>query len=165
MNLFVFNPCPKTSALWLDDIRKNKIILECAQMLSTAIHQLVPNHSLDIYKQSYVNHPCSIWVRASQANFVWTIRYMESLYLQRQRPHKSANLLCLFKNFSRANVFPSSGLTPFANCARRADQGIDYTGVADTHEAYRQYIVERWSNDRSPPTWSHGNQPDWRDND
>lgn len=162
MNIFVFDPCPKTSALWLDDIRKNKIILECAQMLSTAIHELVPNHGLPVYKKSYVNHPCSVWVRASQANFQWTVDYMTALHVQRGREHASAKLLTLFNKFAKARVFPSTELTPFANCARRADQGIDYTNVPDTTEAYRQYIVERWSLDIKPPTWQYGVAPEWR---
>jgi hypothetical protein len=37
MNIFALSECPEQSALWLDDIRKNKMILESAQMLSTAI--------------------------------------------------------------------------------------------------------------------------------
>lgn len=162
MNIFVFDPCPITSAMWLDDVRKNKIILECGQMLSTAIHELVPNNGLPIYKKSYINHPCSIWVRESSGNFAWTVAYMTALHMQRQRPHKTANMLIMFNKLANAAIFPREELTPFANCARRADQGIDYTHIDDVHEAYRQYIVERWSLDIKPPTWQHGVAPEWR---
>jgi len=41
MNIFAFDKCPMQSALWLDDIRKNKMILESAQMLSTAVRLLI----------------------------------------------------------------------------------------------------------------------------
>ena len=34
MNIFALDKCPMQSAQWLDDIRKNKMILESAQMLS-----------------------------------------------------------------------------------------------------------------------------------
>ena len=41
MNIFALDQCPMQSALWLDDIRKNKMILESAQMLSTAVRLLI----------------------------------------------------------------------------------------------------------------------------
>ena len=40
MNIFALSRCPMQSAWWLDDIRKNKMILESAQMLSTAVRLL-----------------------------------------------------------------------------------------------------------------------------
>ena len=37
MNIFATSPSPDTSALWLDDVRKNKMILETAQLLSASV--------------------------------------------------------------------------------------------------------------------------------
>ena len=68
MNIFAFDKCPMRSALWLDDIRKNKMILESAQMLSTAVRALCPDTTLEVYKTAYLNHPCSKWARQSK---VW----------------------------------------------------------------------------------------------
>ena len=54
MNIFAFDKCPMRSALWLDDIRKNKMILESAQMLSTAVRALCPDTTLEVYKTAYL---------------------------------------------------------------------------------------------------------------
>jgi hypothetical protein len=69
MNIFALSECPEQSALWLDDIRKNKMILESAQMLSTAIRWLDPDTTLPVYKLAYMNHPCSKWARAISWQF------------------------------------------------------------------------------------------------
>ncbi len=78
MNIFALSECPEQSALWLDDIRKNKMILESAQMLSTAIRRLDPDTTLPVYKLAYINHPCSKWARATRGNFMWLIKHMSA---------------------------------------------------------------------------------------
>ena len=82
MNIFAFDRCPMQSASWLDDIRKNKMILESAQMLSTAVRMLDPDTNLSVYKLAYINHPCSKWARASRDNFKWLLSHMSWLYNQ-----------------------------------------------------------------------------------
>ena len=93
MNIFAFDKCPMRSALWLDDIRKNKMILESAQMLSTAVRALCPDTTLEVYKTAYLNHPCSKWARQSRANFQWLLHHMSWLYNQKSGDHKSARLI------------------------------------------------------------------------
>ena len=162
MNIFALSECPEQSALWLDDIRKNKMILESAQMLSTAIRWLDPDTTLPVYKLAYINHPCSKWARRSRGNFKWLLSHMFHLFSQRDRPHSSARLLEHLDYYSHNGYFPNEDLTPFANCARNLERGVDYSDVDDVHQAYRMYMNDRWKEKKITLTWRWGEEPDWR---
>ena len=162
MNIFALSRCPMQSAWWLDDIRKNKMILESAQMLSTAVRVLSPDTDLSVYKVAYLNHPCTIWARQSRDNFKWLLSHMSHLFLQKDGLHKSANLLTDFQKYADSGYFPNEELTPFANCARNLERGVDYSEHTDTHEAYRLYMNDRWKERNITLTWRWGKEPEWR---
>jgi hypothetical protein len=184
VNIFALSECPEQSALWLDDIRKNKMILESAQMLSTAIRLISGTHfkvrsnsgktmvshwvlpeddwELAIYKTNHINHPCAIWARQSRANFRWLLDHMRHLYIQKIGPHKSAELIKWFEKYADTGKFPSEDLTPFENCARNEERGVDYSDVCDVHEAYRLYMNDRWKERNITLTWRWGEEPEWR---
>jgi hypothetical protein len=161
MNLFVFDDSPWQSALWLDDIRKNKMILEAAQMLSTAIRFNDPFTGLPVYKSAYVSHPCTKWVRASRANFGWCLRWMDALGKQKGGSHKSLGLLESFRSFYDNGAFRMEDMTPFANCARNLERGVDFSHVEDVPKAYRLYMNERWKETNIPLSWRWGEKPVW----
>ena len=163
MNIFALSRCPMQSAWWLDDIRKNKMILESAQMLSTAVRWLDPDTTLPVYKLAYINHPCSKWARKSRSNFKWLLSHMYHLYLQKGgNKHKSGNLLPYLDEYSHVGYFPNEELTPFANCARNLERGVDYSDVDNVHEAYRMYMNDRWKERNITLTWRWGREPEWR---
>ncbi len=162
MNIVAVDKCPMRSALWLDDIRKNKMILESAQMLSTAVRALCPDTTLEVYKTAYLNHPCSKWARQSRANFQWLLHHMSWLYNQKSGEHKSARLIPEFQKYADDGDFPDEYLTPFANCARNLERGVDYSNVDDVHQAYRMYMNDRWKERNITLTWRWGEEPDWR---
>ena len=162
MNIFALSRCPMQSAWWLDDIRKNKMILESAQMLSTAVRVLSPDTDLSVYKVAYLNHPCTIWARQSRDNFKWLLSHMSHLFLQKDGLHKSANLLTDFQKYADSGYFPNEELTPFANCARNLERGVDYSDVDDVHQAYRMYMNDRWKETNITLTWRWGREPEWR---
>ena len=64
MNIFVPYPDSMKCAEALDDLRLNKMILETAQLLSTAarFHGYVGN----VYGSTHINHPCSVWARQTR---------------------------------------------------------------------------------------------------
>ena len=150
MNIFALSRCPMQSAWWLDDIRKNKMILESAQMLSTAVRTLCPDTDLQVYKVAYLNHPCTIWARQSRDNFKWLLSHMSHLWLQKGGEHGSARLIPQLDEYSSTGYFPNEELTPFANCARNLERGVDYSEHTDTHEAYRLYMNDRWKETNIP---------------
>lgn len=60
-DIFVTDHCPRISAQALDNKRVVKMILETAQLLSTAIF-INTNMAYDnIYKPTHLKHPCTIW--------------------------------------------------------------------------------------------------------
>ena len=146
MNIFAFDPDPWTSALWLDDKRKNKMILETAQILSTVIHLSDPDGDTcsQVYKPTHVHHPCTKWATLTLGNFSWLVSYLTFLGVQKAGAHKSLDLLPTFdKWLMETSALPVDSRTPFQNSARNVSQGVDFTGVEDTHEAYRLYICKR----------------------
>lgn len=167
MNIFFYSDNTEQSALWLDDKRKNKMILEAGQMLSTAIclndfDNLIDRSS--IYKPTHVNHPSNVWVRESRANFNWCFGWMAHLNYQRvglgdKRTHASwSKLADQIAKFHGKGWFPSEELTPFANCAASKAHGLDFKHLP-VHDAYRAYHTAKWKNET--PTWSCGERPPW----
>ena len=60
MNIFITSFDSKEAASHLDDLRLNKMILETAQLLSSAYRHLFGDNEL-LYKDTHFNHPCAIW--------------------------------------------------------------------------------------------------------
>jgi len=96
MNIFMLDYNPKLSAQFHNDKHVVKMIVEYAQLLSTAhrildgkeeevryqtktgsfrkkkVFSLVDNTlNTSIYAAAHVNHPSSIWVRESKSNYNW----------------------------------------------------------------------------------------------
>ena len=163
MNIFAFSPDTRLSALWLDDVRKNKMILETAQLLSTAIRFNDPFTELPVYKSAYMGHPCTKWTRESRANFHWLTNYMEELCKQKSGNHKSSSLIPYFRQYAKEGSFKSEDMTPHVNCARNKERGVDFSHVTDVHDAYRQYINARWTEKTIRLTWNWGVCPEWKE--
>ena len=74
MNIFAVHEDPRLAALELPDKLIPKMIVESAQMLSTAHRVLDGDARADakgLYKKAYENHPSTIWVRQDAMNYWW----------------------------------------------------------------------------------------------
>ena len=74
MNIFAVNEDPRLAALELPDKLVPKMIVESAQMLSTAHLVLDSDAGADaklLYKKAYENHPSTIWVQQDAMNYWW----------------------------------------------------------------------------------------------
>ena len=92
--------CPIQSAEDMCDKHIPKMIVESAQMLSTAhrvldghpvkrpsksgktkvtYYQLLDNREDVLYKAVHINHPCSVWCRENIANYSWLYKHMLAL--------------------------------------------------------------------------------------
>lgn len=109
MNIFVLDFNPRLAAQYHANQHVCKMILELAQLLSTAHHVLDGDAApLGIYKPTHINHPCAIWCRHSLANYLWTLALLEQLCVEYtfryNKVHKTQSLLPLFNqipfNFS-----------------------------------------------------------------
>lgn len=68
MNIFILSLDPAECARFHCDQHLNKMILESAQLMSTALSYLLPPDHWNIvrpqlYKPTHPNHPCSLWLR------------------------------------------------------------------------------------------------------
>lgn len=159
MNLFVPSPCIEISVESLDDKRVVKMVLETAQVLSTAIRLHDPETTMPIYKMTHKNHPVSIWVRETPDNYKYTLDYFVKIcneYTYRfGKVHKSESLLPHFIEFCKymAISFPNDGQTPFANCTEFKDDEV--------HLAYKKALTAKWKNDKITPRWTNRAKPIW----
>jgi len=161
MNIFAFSHDPWECALWLDDVRKNKMILETAQLLSSAVAINDPSWASRVYKPTHLGHPCVKWAMASRPSFNWARVYMNYLGEQFGR-HKSLEFRKVFLDYEMYGWFPSEEPKPFPNCAANSDLVISFKHIPDVHEAYRLYINERWKRDAIHLSWTKGEEPPWR---
>lgn len=156
MNIFVVSPDTMECAKALDDLRLNKMIIETAQLLSTAMWIMgYQGQYGNIYKSTHVNHPCAVWARESSENYKWLLLYMSDLVEERQRRtgkhHKSYdifNTLC-----GGPKLMPQGPMTPFANCSTYKNIG--------TFDAYKLTLKDKWTNDKRPPKWTNATIPSW----
>lgn len=79
MNIFILDPNPIIAAEYHCDQHLHKMILESAQMLSTAAHIHFPQLRGHIYAPAYQNHPCTVWVCESRSNMVWVCHLANQL--------------------------------------------------------------------------------------
>lgn len=158
MNIFVLDKDPEKAAWYHCDKHVNKMIVETAQLLSTAHHVASLDDSIKpfIYKQTHTNHPCSIWVRESTDNYLWTYELFFHLSEQyRLRYHKlHRTYLKLYKRLYRVpDAIESIPMTPFAQVMPEA-----YRNLLDPVKAYRRYYMDKlsiasWSFPATIPEW------------
>ena len=168
MNIFVTSPSSFKSAYWLDDKRVIKMILESAQMLSSAARSVDPDVE-GLYKTTHINHPCSIWARETQDNFEWLYLHAISLCSIYEdfsgKKHKSLEIID--KACRALPLFPHKYLMPFANCTEFKEMQV--------YEAYQNQMIQKWNNDPLPkydekkqkwrkgfvPKWTNRQIPEW----
>lgn len=83
MNIFYLDSCPAEAARMQCDKHVVKMILETAQLLSTAHHEL--DGESPAYKPTHKNHPSAVWVRNSLQHYAWTVSHLAALGSEYQR--------------------------------------------------------------------------------
>ena len=132
MNLFILSLDPAKIAEYMMDKHIAKIILEAVQMLCTTQRLLTAASGIEcdptiVYKIAHKNHPVTIWCRASQANFIWTLDLIDAMHAEWKyryghpacKQHKSYSVA----QYLRDNIPPADAfervktpgmMTPFA---------------------------------------------------
>ena len=144
MNIFVTSNCPKISAQALDNKRVVKMVLETAQLLSTAI--FINNSDVkydNIYKPTHIKHPCTVWAALNLGNWDWLFQHFvalcEEYSFRYYKQHASEKILPYLSKYR--TYIKSGAMTEFANCTRSEALQIDCKHIKDTCEAYKQYLV------------------------
>lgn len=163
MNIFVVSSDPYECSLILDDRRLNKMILETAQILSTAAHL---NGAKTTYKPTHKNHPCVRWATKERSNYYWLWVYFCHLDLEYKhrfnKVHKSSELIEELQN-SMYFIEDTKSMDEFPNCTVNKEKGISFKHVENVHDAYKMYLNARWKTDKIKPKWTNRNPPEFYD--
>jgi len=156
MNIFVLDSEPALAAQMQCDQHVVKMVLESAQMLSTAYHMRTGQRGP--YAPAFQKHPCTLWVAESAGNFAWLVAHGSALaheYTFRfGKQHKAFEVIswcgARFSDIS----FPRSELMPFALAMPEV-----YRDTSDPVQSYRRYYLgdkkkfARWGKARAAPAW------------
>ena len=149
MNIFYLDKCPTRAAQQQCDKHVVKMILESAQMLSTAHHEFGSERA--VYKSTHKNHPSTVWARECTSNYRWLYEHMLALGDEYTKRYGKVHLS--IEKCREALREPPEGMpwniehTPPPQCMP------DEYKREDAIEAYRLYyiskadtIVMRWTN-------------------
>lgn len=136
MNIFFLDANPIAAARMHCDKHVGKMLVEAAQMMSTGL--ALAGYPVG-YKPAYANHPMTVWVRSSAANFAWTWSLARELGRENRlrfgRSHRSAALLpVLLTAVDWGAAFGTHGPTPLPLCMPEA-----YQRAGDPVAAYRAF--------------------------
>jgi len=117
MNIFVLHESPVAAAKMHCDKHCVKMVLETAQLLSTAIHMTGGEYGP--YKPTHKNHPCSIWARTSKANFGWLKHLGMELCWEYSYRYGRMHKCETFIKEAPDDSIPDGKLTPFVQSYAR----------------------------------------------
>ena len=157
MNIFYLHEDPIEISEMMCDKHNVKMILESAQMLSTA-HRILDGDEYanehELYKATHKNHPSSVWTRKTDENYYWHFDLFKAMLGEYMfRYGKLHKCMDLFYPLERApKNINRGGFTPPPQC-----MPDEYKGD-DTVEAYRKYYMgekagfAKWKA-RETPEW------------
>jgi len=83
VNIFYLSTDAARAAVAQCDQHVVKMILESAQLLSTAHHEI--DGASPAYKPTHKNHPSAVWVRQSRLHYAWLWNHMRHLGIEYQK--------------------------------------------------------------------------------
>lgn len=175
MNIFALHQEPRIAAEMHCDKHCVKMIIEYAQLLSTAHRVLDGDQYIDktangrsikryrmyldsmentLYKATHINHPSAIWVRQSKKNYDWLYclwRELMSEYTYRyMKRHACEKLVDKLKKVPH-NI-------PNAEFTMPTPAMPDIYKVGSVVESYRNYYR---GDKKRFATWKNRNVPEW----
>ena len=157
MNIFYLDRDPEIAAQMHCNKHVVKMILESAQMLSTAHRVLDGDRIADskgMYKMAHKNHPCTIWARSNSENYEWLWNLYDNLmkeYTYRYgKHHASERLIHALWELPRNR--PHGDFTDPPQCMP------DYCKGDDTVSAYQTYYILEKSGFAA---WKRRGEPLW----
>ena len=155
MNIFFLHEQPHVCAEYHCDKHVVKMILESAQLLSTA-HRVLDNSTDDrLYKATHVNHPSAIWARETDGNYNWLFSLFFNLckeYTFRYNKNHKCESMCSFLLYHPENITIAPMTTP--PICMPEQYKVDLNPV----KCYRAY----YNGDKARfAKWKLGNVPDW----
>jgi hypothetical protein len=161
MNIFFLHKDPQWAANALCDKHVPKMLLESAQMLSTAVQANAKERLEDLYKPAYPKHPMTIWVGHTRQNFIWALEnavFISQEYYKRfNKLHKSSTILniILDKNYSNKIIkqMHPDYITEPPQCMPDEYKDDDYvTAYRKYYQGAKSYFA-KWERGVSAPDW------------
>lgn len=165
MNIFFLDSSPSKAAKFHNDKHVVKMILETAQLLSTA-HAVLDNEGKQVegmYKPTHVNHPCVVWIRDSTVNYDWTFVLFNSLLLEYThrygKIHKCAGLFMDLCHRPRNILLPENAEQKNYTSVPALAMPEEYKS-SNPVESYRKYYmgekrhIAKWTNREIPYWWA-----------
>jgi len=153
MNLFYLSRDPVEAARLQCDKHVVKMILETAQMLSTAHLELDGRQMA--YKATHKNHPSTVWVRSSAKSYRWAYEHLKALgaeYTSRYgKVHKTIREHGLSLSLPPVNIDREADFVDPPQCM------YDECKRDDTVLAYQLYYnakADEWAANGSPMKWN-----------
>ena len=159
MNIFNLHEDTKKSAQMHCDKHVVKMIIEYAQLMSTA-HRILdgefyygktarghkiqrwkhPNENIEntLYKASHINHPSAIWVRESIANYNWLYDLFTNLC--DEYTHRYGKVHSCQHTIEHAKMIFPDWLPQPKSFTRAMPDEFKYDTSIDTFSAYKNYI-------------------------
>jgi hypothetical protein len=176
MNIFYLDHDQQKCAEWSVDSHCVKMILESAQLLSTAHRvndgheyiddggkrkvkrwRLDDNRNVELYSATHVNHPCAVWCRETDTNYIWLWallgEYCKEYTYRYGKTHKIENDGLLHALRYPPHKIKNVGFTEPPSC-----MDTKYVISKDPIINYRNYYkvgkahLHKWKN-RMPPAW------------
>lgn len=179
MNIFYLNRDPKVCAQMHNDSHCSKMIIEYAQLMSTA-HRFLdgemyygltkngrkiqrwrhPDEEMEgvLYKASHIKHPSGIWVRHSKQNYLWLYEMWTELNTEfmyrynHNQPHESYRKLHKVLEKSPKCMYELGFCEPYQAMFD------DVKNPHDSMRAYQDYYIKykqhlaKWTK-RGIPYW------------
>lgn len=175
MNIFALDQDPYQAAEWMVDKHVVKMILETAQLLSTAHRLLDGTQYIDktktgrnvkrwrlpdereavLYSATHINHPSAVWCRENFSNYNWLYHHFAALlneYTYRYGKVHKCTAMALTLCFTPQRI-PLGDLTPVTPA-----MPDEYKVPNDHVESYRNYYriakerMHKWTK-REKPAW------------
>ena len=160
MNIFYLHNNPRKCAIMHLDKHCVKMILEYAQLLSTA-HRVLDGddyaNARKFYKKTHMNHPSAIWVRKSYENYMWLHNLLTFLcieytyrYAKIHKVQRSGLLDELYAVPENIGTYSFTEPTP----AMPVDCKIENDSIASYQKYYQLYKahIAKWTV-RDIPAW------------
>ena len=160
MNIFFLDKTPEGSAEMLCDKHVPKMLLESAQMLSTAVQQYTDTPEGILYKSAYPNHPMTKWVGENKANFKWALDnalWINNEYEYRfKKNHKSFRIIQNILDNNFMWDIPSNNrfsITYPPQCMPDEYRNKNHvTAYRNYYKGEKEYFA-KWEKGRSEPKW------------
>ena len=174
MNIFYLDKDPQTCAKMHCDKHVVKMIIEYAQLMSTAHRVLdgdpyvsqtlggrriqrwkhpLENHEKLLYKASHVNHPSGKWVRESQNHYNWLYKMWEQLCYEYTHRYGRVHLTDLKLRGILATPPMQIPVEPFVDPYLAMPDDVKQEDVVS---AYQDYYIKykkdfaKWTNQETP---------------